>query len=473
MYWTQKYRLVALATYYIYIYIQSKEYGSELKVQSHYNIAVIGAGILGTSIAYFLSSIYGSNVLLIEQERNVAFHTSSRNTGKVHAPILYDPIKKRLFAKAAFLGYDMWYKYSNYRRQLFKQDGVLEVAVDQKDIDKLEKYREWGEANGLRPEEEIKILEENEVKKIEPSVHCSAGLYCSKDASADYGCLTRSLFQDCVSFGCRILLEHRVKTVTQSGNEGVIMIVHGGGKEKKFTTGFLINSAGGDALDIAHSMHLAEGFTDLHFRGEYWEAPSQYRDLTKRSVYCVPQIPEYPFLDPHWIVRIDGRREIGPNAVPVFGPYAYSWRKNLKYFLPKLVESIGAPGTRKLVFDRQFLALISTELKSSVSKSAMINRAKKFLPQLNASAFSRKGTAGVRSLLVNKDGRFVPDTLIIKEGPSMHILNYNSPGATGALPMAAMIVNQLFEDGIVNYEGHHQKGKAMWDFRIIADKMKA
>ena len=87
---------------------------------------------------------------MIEQERNVAFHTSSRNTGKVHAPILYDPLKKKLFAKAAFLGYDMWYKYSNRKQVLFKQDGVLEVATDQRGTDRLQRYMEWGEAKMLQ-----------------------------------------------------------------------------------------------------------------------------------------------------------------------------------------------------------------------------------------------------------------------------------------------------------------------------------
>jgi L-2-hydroxyglutarate oxidase len=416
--------------------------------------------------------MYGSKILVIEQERNVALHTSSRNTGKVHAPILYDPLKKKLFAKAAFLGYDMWYKYSSRKQILFKQDGVLEVAIDQRSIDHLQKYMEWGEANGLRPKEEIKLLEKSDVKKLEPSVHCNAGLYCSRDASADYGCLTRSLFQDSESFGCIFLLGHRLRTVVRSHNEGLILTIEGAEKEKRITTEFLINAAGGNALDIAHSMNLAEEFTDLHFRGEYWQAPAKYRDLTKRSIYSVPKIPDYPFLDPHWIVRIDGRREIGPNAVPVFGPYAYNWRRNLKYFLPKIFESLRAAGTRKILLDREFLSLISNELKSSVSKSSMINRAKKFLPQLNVSAFSRKGTAGVRSLLINKDGRFVPDTLIIKQPDSIHILNYNSPGATGALPMAAMIVNQLFEHGILTSTTDQIKGKSMWNFSTIAHKMK-
>jgi (S)-2-hydroxyglutarate dehydrogenase len=437
-------------------------------LQTHYNIAIIGGGILGTSIAYFLSSICSLKVLLIEQEKKVAFHTSSRNTGRVHAPFLYDPVKKKLFAKAASLGYEMWYKYSNNKHLLFKQDGVLEVATDERGIDRLQKYIEWGESNGLKQEIDLKFLKGSEIKNFEPSVRCTAALYCSKDASVDYGSLTKSLLQDCKSFGCSILLGYKVRKISRSANDSTLTIATVNDREeKRITTEFIVNAAGGNAMDIAHSMHLAKEFTDLHFRGEYWQAPVEYRHLTKLSIYSVPKYPEYPFLDPHWIVRIDGRCEVGPNAVPVFGPYAYDWSKNLKYILPKIYESSKTAGLRKILFDRQFLHLILDELKSSLSKTSMINRAREFLPQLKASAFTERGTAGIRSLLIDKDGKFIPDTLIIKQDNSMHILNYNSPGATGALPMAASVVNELYEDGTISFA----ESKSLWDIRSVAEKM--
>jgi (S)-2-hydroxyglutarate dehydrogenase len=433
----------------------------------------VGGGILGISIAYFLSSLCGSKILVIEQEKNVALHTSSRNTGKVHAPFLYDPLKKKLFAKAAFLGYDMWHRYSDLRQVPFKQDGVMEVAINEDGIDRVQKYMEWGVENGLRPQEEIKILQKEDVKKMEPSVNCCAALYCSKDASADYGLLTRKLFYDAQSFECGFLLGHRLRRVTQSRTHGLTLTLQDGEKQKTINAEFLINVAGGNALDIAHSMNLAHEYTDFHFRGEYWQAPTRYRNLTRLSIYSVPTLPDYPFLDPHWIVRIDGRREIGPNAVPVSGPYAYSWKTNLKYFIPKIFESLISSGARKIFVDKQFLTLVSKELKSSFSKSYMINRVKRFLPQIKISDFSKKGTSGVRSVLVNNDGKFVPDTLILKDWRSMHVLNYNSPGATGALPIAAMIADQLMETGVAAPGHEEAKSKAIFDFREIAHNMRS
>ena len=67
-----------------------------------FDIVIIGGGILGVSIGYFLTVNSDANVLIIEREKIVSSHTSSRNTGKVHAPFLYDPIKKKNFCKNFF-----------------------------------------------------------------------------------------------------------------------------------------------------------------------------------------------------------------------------------------------------------------------------------------------------------------------------------------------------------------------------------
>lgn len=426
-----------------------------------YKVAIVGGGVLGISIAYFLSGQAKdpSSIVLIEQERAIAQHTSSRNTGKVHAPFLYDPAKKKTFARAASLGFDMWHKYAEEKRLPFVRDGVLEVALEDKGIDRLHKYMEWGAANGIE-KNELRFLDQKEVKEMEPNVRCASAVYCSKDGSVDYGSFTRALLQDMESFGCTVALGRKVTRVTHRGAYTISM--ENGDLEAEF----VVNAAGGNAVDIAHSMDVAREYTDLHFRGEYWQAPERYRDLTKLSIYSVPKHAEYPFLDPHWIVRADGRREVGPNAVPVFGPYAYGFSRNLADMIPKIIES-SRSGARKVAFDRQFLSLASAELKSSLSKTAMINRVREFLPAIRPSEFKSRGTAGIRSSVVDSAGRFVPDTLILKRDTSIHVLNYNSPGATGALPVAAGIATQLVEMGAFAT----QKPRTSWDPAEIAAKM--
>ena len=431
-----------------------------------FKVAIIGGGVLGVSIAYFLSA-HAKNpesVVLLEQEKNIAQHSSSRNTGKVHAPFLYDPVKKKTFAKAAALGYEMWQKYSSFKRMQFKHDGVLEVALDDKGLDRLYKYLEWGIANGLT-KNELQLLDKNEVTKTEPNVRCVSAIYCSKDASVNYGAFTIGLLEDIQSFGSNLLLGHKVQRISSYG-QGLYSIITN--QRKEIRAEYLVNVAGGNSMDIAKMMGVAKGYTDIHFRGEYWQAPPEYHNLTKLSIYSVPKHPEYPFLDPHWIVRADNICEVGPNAVPVFGPYAYNWRTNLANMLPKIMES-SQTGARKIFFDRQFLSLVSTELKSSLSKTMMINRVREFLPPLRPSAFTQRGTAGIRSSVVDKNGRFIPDTLILERDSSLHVLNYNSPGATGALPMAANIASKIIRAGIVQTS---ERARSLWDAHTIADRMK-
>ena len=131
--------------------------------------------------------------------------------------------------------------------------------------------------------------------------------------------------------------------------------------------------------------------------------------------------------------------------------------------VPKLWES-SRTGARRVFFDRQFLSLASTELKSSLSKTAMINRVREFLPALRPAAFTVRGTAGIRSSVIDSHGKFVPDTLILKCDSSIHVINYNSPGATGALPMAAKVAVMVGIDAA-------DRPQTLWDPALIAEKM--
>ena len=434
-------------------------------MKDNFDLIIIGGGILGTSLAYFLSFLNKSKkIAVIEQEHNVAHHTSGRNTGKVHAPYLYNPEKKKLFANAAFHGYEMWKEYSKLQNLPFKEDGVIEVALDEKGIKVLEKYLKWGKQNGLE-EKDIELIDKAKLKKIEPEIKCEAALYVHRDGSTDYSILTNSIMKDSKKNGIDFLFDKKVTRIKKINDKWEITI----NENHKIFTDFLINAAGGKAIDIAHNIEVAKNLTDVHFRGEYWKTPKKYHSLTKTSVYSVPEFPDYPFLDPHWIIRVDGSCEIGPNAVPVFSPYGYDTAENIKEFIPKVFEMLGS-GARKAIFDKQFQELAFSEIQSSMSKSVMIERVKKFLPKINPKEITEKGTAGIRSSVINENGKFVPDVILLEEETSFHILNYNSPGATGALPFSAHVINQLHKNGLFeNEDMEAQCGP--WKFNDIIEKL--
>lgn len=418
------------------------------------DIAIIGAGILGTTLAWIISSLSSEKITLIEQEKNVGLHASSRNTGKVHSPFIYDPDKKKDIAKATLLGYDFLKKYCNLKKIVFKEDGVIEIATDYEKSTILYKHLEWGLKNGLE-KKDIELLEKKDIEKIEPNLSCQSAILCNRDASVDYGLITNSLLYDINKRNnLQLLINSKVKKINQGkgSNEESILIIKNNlnNEEIEIKCKFLINAAGGNSLDILNLMRIKNEYRDLHFRGEYWVAPKIYNDLTNHSIYCVPSHPQFPFLDPHWIIRANGNREVGPNACPVFSPFGYNKFINFKEFLPKVYEIIKSSNSISYgLLNKEIMRLAIEEALSSISKKHMINRVKKFLPKLNYKDFKIRGVSGIRSNLIDKNSKFILNPIFLLKNNSFHILNYNSPGATGAFPIAYSIVLNLIQKGIL------------------------
>nr|AIE99706.1 hypothetical protein [uncultured marine thaumarchaeote KM3_115_G03] len=83
-----------------------------------YDIAIIGGGILGTTISYWLSTLYDLKICVIEKEPDVALHASTRNSGVIHYPFYINSKQKKNFAKAAFLSHEMWKSLANEKKYL-------------------------------------------------------------------------------------------------------------------------------------------------------------------------------------------------------------------------------------------------------------------------------------------------------------------------------------------------------------------
>jgi len=208
----------------------------------------------------------------------------------------------------------------------------------------------------------------------------------------------------------------------------------------------VFNAAGGGALELAHAFGLAKGYAALNFRGEYWVVDEPFASRVNSNVYRPPKHPEFPFLDPHFVVRADGSREIGPNAVLVTGPYVYSgvgFRQVGSIFSRPLAPKL------ELALNGEFIGLVAGEWRSSLSKSAMVGRVRKFIPGLSAGMIHSRAVFGVRSSLLDTHG-FVPEAVLVHDPGSIHILNFNSPGATGAPFYSAMVVKRAKELGLLD-----------------------
>jgi len=380
----------------------------------------------------------------------------------------------------------MWKDYAAARRLPWLQVSTFEVATRDEGVSRLEKYLKWGLENGMG-EDELAILTPEDVRRYEPNIRCRGAIWSKTDTAVDYRAFTQSVREDAEAAGATFLLGTKVTSVVVAGDLLKIRLADPGGGpvhidprrriraridrgREPLLSRFLINCAGGNSIDLAHRLGVGLEYTDLHFRGEYWEIDPAYHFLAGRNIYTVPRHPDLPFLDPHWIVRADGRREIGPNAVPVPGPYTYrGFFDDPAQLGQKLLES-PRRNKLKLLVNPDFVTLAAEEWASSISKGVMAKRAQQFLPALRVKYLTRPGTAGVRASVIDRDGRFVKEAIELAGPHSYHITNYNSPGATGAPAYAAWSVHRLARAGHLDHlKRKTGKTTGLWDFDSVCD----
>ncbi len=435
-----------------------------------WDVAIIGGGIIGTSIAFWLGKLYNSRIAVIEKEREVARHTSRRNTGIIHRPFYINPKEGYTSAKAAQISYDMWKSYAAKRKLPWLQTGTFDVAVAEDQVGNLHKYFEWGLKNGMS-EKELEVLSLEEVAMHEPNVRCHGAIWSKTDTSVDYEALTLSLKTDAQKEGVKFLTSTNVKSIVAAGD---FLKIHTENSQEPLVAKFLINCAGGNSMKMAHMLGVCKQYADLNFRGEYWQVHDDWSHMASRNIYSIPRYPELPFLDPHWIVRADGRREIGPNAVPVIGPFTYEGILGNPIEAVKKLAEPPIYNKVAVLFNRDFINLASHEWMSSISKQAMINRIKKFLPQIKSAHIYKKGAAGIRSVAVGRKGSFVKEIIEESGFNSHHVTNYKSPGATGAPAYSARTVRKLEKMGCLEHlRPKPRKSRGIWDFDAVCDLLES
>ncbi|MEM0438622.1 MAG: FAD-dependent oxidoreductase [Sulfolobales archaeon] len=430
-----------------------------------YDVTIIGAGILGASLAFWLSEKLDARIAIIDREKKPALHASRRNTGVIHRPFHLDPAKRKISALASNASYIFWKELSSRYSLPWKQVGTLKVALEDRDLAVLEKYLKWGEENGM-DREEMELLSGSEVLKIEPEVRCPGALLIKSEASVDFALYAEKLVELSISNGARFLGGSRVTRISEQ-SEGVEILVTDGSKTTRIKSRILINAAGGESLDLARQLDLGREYAVLFFRGDYWRVSQDSGLRIRRNIYSVPRHASFPFLDPHFIVRHDGSNDVGPNAVPVLGPYAY---KGFSESFARAVKTVfGKPLYPKLrlVFNSEFLSLAYSEWMSTLSKRAMASRVARFIPRLKHQMLVKRIPGGVRSQVISSSG-IIHDPVILVGGRSIHVINYNSPGATGAPGFAAYIYRLADEKGFT--EGLKKRQPTHSDLIDVVEK---
>ncbi|MBM0108909.1 NAD(P)/FAD-dependent oxidoreductase [Steroidobacter sp. S1-65] len=263
---------------------------------------VVGAGVVGLAVARAFAA-YGREVLVLEAERTIGTGVSSRSSEVIHAGIYYLP--HSLKARLCVSGRDQLYEYCNTRNVEHRRLGKLIVATSEPQVLDLHRYADQAAANGVA---DLRLLTGQEVRSIEPSVRCVAGLLSPSTGIIDSHGLMIAYQADIEAHGGTILFNTRVLRGTLFSS-GVQLEIEGG---TSVSAGTVVNAGGLQAQALSSRMEGIPhaSIPDLHLaKGHYFTLSG--RSPFKRLVY---PIANEAGLGTHVTLDLSGRARFGPDV---------------------------------------------------------------------------------------------------------------------------------------------------------------
>ncbi|MDD4504654.1 MAG: NAD(P)/FAD-dependent oxidoreductase [Clostridiaceae bacterium] len=275
-----------------------------------YDVAVIGAGIIGCSISRVLSR-YEINVVLIEKGADVADCTTKANSAIIHAG--YDAKPGTLKAKFNALGNLMFEKLCQELDVTFKKTGSLVLAFNEEDMETINKLFVQGIINGI---DGMEILDREKVLDMEPRVNKEVigGLYAATCGVVGPWELAIAQAENAAENGVEILLNSEVKDIKKQETMYSIFT-----SDRTIDARYIINCAGLYA-DRISNMVATESFRILPRRGEYNIFDKSVGDIVNTVIFpCPSKLGKGILVSP----TVHGNLLIGPNACDIYDKEAF------------------------------------------------------------------------------------------------------------------------------------------------------
>ncbi len=133
-------------------------------IGQHYDVAVIGGGIVGVALAYeLLNRRPQLRLALLEKESQLGEHQTGHNSGVLHSGIYYRP--GSLKAQLCVEGARRMAELCEARSLPFSRCGKVIVATEEAELPILADLYQRGLANGVPG---VQMLEPQQLRAIEP-----------------------------------------------------------------------------------------------------------------------------------------------------------------------------------------------------------------------------------------------------------------------------------------------------------------
>lgn len=271
-----------------------------------YDVAIIGAGITGCSIAYELGK-YNVNAVVIEKENDVAVGTTKANSAIIHGG--YDPIPGSLMAKYNIRGNQYIKELCKKLDVPFKQIGALIVAFEEKEEKTLEELKQRGEKNGVP---DMEIWDQETLRKEEPNVSEKAikALFSPNVGIISPWELAIALGEMAALNGVEFKLNTEVTDINKN-NDSYEIKTNKGTVEAKY----ICNAAGVNA-DKVNEYTNKKSFTIEPNKGEYYLLDKSQGELVNHVIFqCPNKDGKGVLVSP----TVHGNLIVGPNSQPTDG----------------------------------------------------------------------------------------------------------------------------------------------------------
>lgn len=395
-----------------------------MTTQDHsYDVVVIGAGIVGLATALRLLQTHPElQLAVIDKESQPAQHQTGHNSGVIHSGIYYRP--HSLKAKNCRLGVEQLLEYCQEREIPYDICGKVIVATDPHELNALQELEKRAQGNGVPG---VEMIGPERLREIEPHCRGIRALWSPNTGIIDFKRVCQEYVKDIQSRGGELLCGQEISQISRRGSTLTLE-----GKNGVFHTRTLVNCAGIQADRIAQLTQLEQRDQILPFRGEYYALKEERRHLVKGLIYPVPD-PRFPFLGVHLTKTLSGEVEAGPNAVLAWSRNGYR-KRDISF--SDILQYGCYPGFWRMA--KKYWSMGLKEFYRSYSKRAFLESLRKFLPDLQMEDLA-PGGSGVRSQLVDRQGKVVDDFVIHQQPGIVHVISAPSPGATASLAIGAHI----------------------------------
>jgi L-2-hydroxyglutarate oxidase len=397
-------------------------------VSSEFDVAIVGAGIVGLAVGREIRKRYPAlRLVVIEREAEVGKHQTGHNSGVIHSGVYYKPgsLKARLCVEGSQLMYD----YCDEHGIGYERCGKLIVALQESELAGLDDLESRGRANGVPG---LRRVSAAEIRDIEPESSGLAALHCPGTGIVDYRAVALSLERDLRAEGVDFRLACKVKRLDRAGDMTTITTDEGPLRAR-----FVVTCAGLWSDRIAVSAGAPQDPRIVPFRGAYLTVLPTSAPVLRGLVYPVPD-PELPFLGVHITKNIRGDIMLGPTALMVGARDGY----RLSRIRPRDAWEIASwPGTWKM--GRRFWRTGIAELQMATSRRRFLSAAAEYVPALKSAELVRRSSSGVRAQALSLAGILVDDFVISETPGAIHVRNAPSPAATSSFALAEELLDRF------------------------------